>query len=185
MGGAPSTASSISSSFTRKRSALSPTLTSNEEEVVKLMFPVYYTPLNVTENENEIAAQLWTLILEDKSPIYMSRKENDPNFHHASCVSFFYDAFYRRLFDIHPLCRPMFKSGIKGQGKFLVNMISFALSQFSNPNDYKRVLHSLAEGHAKKGVRAVECKNMTIVVVFSLFLFIRWDRRGSFILDFT
>lgn len=141
----------------------------NEAEVVMLMMPVYYSRDLITEEENELAAQAWTMILEDQSPIYLNKKENDPNFHHHSCAGFFYDNFYRRLFDLHPLCKPLFKSGIKGQGKFLVNMLSFALSQFTNADGYDKVLYHLAEGHSKRGVRAVECKFSSFFCCFSSF----------------
>jgi hypothetical protein len=167
MGGAPSTTlphdansthyptSTIHSGYVIK--------TKGEQEMIKLMMPLYYSSEDVTNEENEEAAIGWNLILQDKSPEYLRLKAEDPNFPHASCVSFFYDKFYGRLFDIHPLCKPLFIGGMKGQGKFLVTMLSFPLSQVFNTANYDQVLAKVAETHAKKGVKTVECKLFSLV----------------------
>ena len=75
------------------------------------------------------------------------------------CERHDYDSFYTRLFDIHPMSRYLFKNGMKSQGKFLVQMISLALSELSDPAKFDRTLTKLAEVHYHRGVRAVECKS--------------------------
>ena len=148
MGGAPSTA---------EPPLAKAALAKNEKEIVKLMMPVFYTSLNVTPEERKAAADSWDLILNEKSPEYLKCRE-DPNFQYQSCVTFFYDSFYLRLFDIHPLCRALFKNGMKSQGKFLVKMISLALSELDDAEKFDKNLHKLAEVHYQRGVKTVECK---------------------------
>ena len=54
------------------------------------------------------------MTVDDKSEHFIALKQN-PEFTHTSCISYFFDVFYERLFDVHPLCKPMFKSGMKAQ----------------------------------------------------------------------
>ena len=129
----------------------------NEKEVVKLMMPVYFIDDDVSFEERTMAASSWNLILDEKSPLFLARRGSD-DFHYHSCVTFFYDSFYLRLFDVHPLCRSLFKNGMKSQGKFLVKMISLALSELEDRNKFDKNLIKLAQVHYERGVKAVECK---------------------------
>ncbi len=148
MGGAPSTAEPAASKAKLHR---------NEKEIVKLMMPVYYTVQEVSIEERKLASNSWDLILNEKSPEFLSKKGN-PDFPYQSCVTFFYDSFYLRLFDVHPLCKQLFKKGMKSQGKFLVKMISLALSELDDPEKFDKNLVKLSEVHFQRGVKAVECK---------------------------
>ena len=38
----------------------------------------------------------------------------DPNFEYGTCLAWFYDSFYQRLFAVHPSCRSLFKGGLQG-----------------------------------------------------------------------
>lgn len=102
-----------------------------EKEMVKYLMPVYYIDEKLTQEESKTAADAWNLILNDKSPEYL-RRSSEPNFPYNCCVTFFYDGYYSRLFDIHPNCRPLFKNGMKAQGRFLVKMITLSLSEFED-----------------------------------------------------
>lgn len=148
MGGAPSTAEPAASKAKLHR---------NEKEIVKLMMPVYYTVQEVSIEERKLASNSWDLILNEKSPEFLSKK-GDPDFPYQSCVTFFYDSFYLRLFDVHPLCKQLFKKGMKSHGKFLVKMISLALSELDDPDKFDKNLVKLSEVHFQRGVKAVECK---------------------------
>ena len=133
-------------------------LKKSEEEMVRFMLPVYYVDEEITKEEIKAASDTWDSILNDKAPEYLRRKAEEENFPYNCCVTFFYDSYYTRLFDIHPTCRPLFKSGMKAQGRFLVKMISFSLSEFDNPEKFEKALIKLTEVHYHRGVRAVECK---------------------------
>ena len=148
MGGAPSTQEPLTSKAI---------LHKNEREVVKLMMPVYYNGADVTPEERKLASDSWDLILNEQSPEFLAKK-GQPDFQYQSCVTFFYDSFYFRLFDIHPMCRGLFKNGMKSQGKFLVKMISLALSELDAAEKFDKNLSKLAEVHFQRGVKTVECK---------------------------
>lgn len=149
MGGAASTDAKAVSQSLRKP---------NEQKIVKLMMPVYYNGEKLDAKERKEAFDSWQMILDDKSPEFVRNKGKE-GFPYASCVTFFYDTFYTRLFDIHPMSRGLFKSGMRSQGKFLVKMISLALSELDDPEKFDRNLVKLAEIHHQRGVKAVECKS--------------------------
>ena len=104
----------------------------NQDEIVAIMMPVYYIhDAVVTEDDLREATVTWNMITED-SEEFKRRKATDPEFTHFSCVSWFFNNFYSRLFDVHPLCRSLFTSGLQSQGKFLIKMVSLTLSQLGN-----------------------------------------------------
>ena len=141
----------------------------SQQSVVKLMMPLYFDPIDCTVEEHRLAEDCWNLVLTDKAPMFLEKKGTD-GFAYASCVTFFYDNFYVRLFDIHPASKELFKSGMKGQGKFLVMMLSLALSELAQPAQFEKSLLRLADIHYKRGVKAVECKNFCFLVIVALML---------------
>jgi hypothetical protein len=50
----------------------------------------------------------------------------------------------------------MFKGGLKTQGKFLVKMLSLALSLLKDQSQFNETLVKLAETHCQRGVKAIE-----------------------------
>lgn len=129
----------------------------NEQDIVKLMMPVYYNDEKVGADEKESATNVWKAILNNNAPEFLRQKKIDPKFPHASAIVYFYNSFYARLFDIHPLAKDLFRD-VKSQGKFLVKMISLSLSEDQDPKKYESTLIKLAEVHNDRGVKAVECK---------------------------
>jgi len=127
----------------------------SQRDIVKLMMPLYFDPIDCTKEEHDLAEYLWRLILNDQTPEFLAKKGTE-GFPYLSCVTFFYDNFYVRLFDIHPASKSLFKSGMKGQGKFLVIMLSLALSELEKPAQFDKSLLKLTEIHYKRGVKAVE-----------------------------
>lgn len=136
-------------------------LDKDDEVVVRLMLPIYYTTAEVTTVEYEIVSNCWTLILTNAAPGFLSLRK-DPNFKFPTSISFFYKIFYSRLFDIHPGCRDLFKD-VNTQGKFLVKMITLSLSEKKDPEKYEDTLRKLAQVHNERGVKAVECKGLPII----------------------
>lgn len=131
-------------------------LTKNAQEVVKLMYPLYYTTINISKDEHALASAAWESILNDKSEEFL-RMKGTPDFPYSSCVIFFYDTFYTRLFNVHPMSRNLFKNGMRSQGKFLVKMITLALSEINDSTGkFDKTLIKLAEVHNERGVKAVE-----------------------------
>ena len=130
----------------------------SESAVVKLMFPLYYSSQDISREEHKSASDGWNSILNDKTPEFLARK-NDPEFGYSSCVIYFYDSFYTRLFNVHPMSRNLFKNGMRSQGKFLVKMITLALSEINDGVKFDKTLVKLAEVHNERGVKAIECKS--------------------------
>lgn len=131
-------------------------LEKSEHDIVQLMMPVYYNNSPISNEEMEAANSTWKLILTNTSPEFMA-KRRDPNFQYPTCIMFFYNSFYERLFDIHPMAKELFKD-MSSQGKFLVKMISLSLSEKADPVKYEKTLIKLAEIHCERGVKAVECE---------------------------
>ena len=96
---------------------------------------------------------MWELVKSSTGNSYTKRK-SDPTFQSLSCLSWFYETFYDRLFDIHPSCRSLFKQNMIAQGKALVNMISACLTLLEKPTDLVKALVDLAKLHTTRGVMA-------------------------------
>lgn len=131
-------------------------LQKTQDEIVRLMLPIYYTSETLTDRELDLAKKAWAVIMNNTAPEFV-RLRKDPNFPHQTCMKYFYHNFYHRLFDIHPLARELFKD-VNQQGHFLVKIISLALSERDDPVKYEATLVKLAEIHNERGVKAVECK---------------------------
>ena len=127
-----------------------------EKELVNVMMPVYYLHNEpVTAYDLNIAKENWNMILNNTAPGFHALKGTE-GFHHASSIMMFYDVFYSRLFDVHPLSRPLFKSGLKSQGKFLVKMIGLSLGIIDEPEKFEKTLIKLTESHNERGIKAIE-----------------------------
>lgn len=129
-------------------------------EIIRLMMPVYYTEEPITPDEHYIAEQSWQKIVNNSAPEYVSHCQESQQFRekYATSIRFFSDCFYGRLFDVHPLSRPLFRD-LTSQGKFLVKMITLSLTELSDPGKFESILVRLAEVHNHRGVKAVECKS--------------------------
>ena len=126
------------------------------DTVVALVMPMYYMrDAVVTDEDIANAKSSWQVIMTDISDAFHVTKTGDPNFTHFTCISWFFSCFYSRLFDVHPLCRPLF-TGLKSQGKFLLSMISLLLNQFDYDDEFELVIHDLTIRHCEKGVKAIE-----------------------------
>jgi hypothetical protein len=162
MGGSNSTAQKQAASAAPRRSEPQlHKLHKKQEEILLLMMPVYYCADALTPDEHKIAADSWQQILNNTAPGFLALKKNNPDFKFTSSIFFFYDSFYTRLFDIHPLARALFKD-TKSQRNSLVKMVSLGLSEAADVGRYEKTLVMLAEIHNEKGVKAIECKTYDI-----------------------
>lgn len=140
-------------------------------DIIDAMMPVYYIHNSiVTAGDISIAKESWELITDDKSNEFIKQRNNSQNnnFHFTSCIGWFYVVYYERLFDIHPLCKPLFTTGIISQGKFLVKMISLTLNQLHDPSNFHAIMKGLALSHCSKGVKAVEYGIVGSVLFYTL-----------------
>jgi nitric oxide dioxygenase len=63
------------------------------------------------------------------------------------------ELFYRRLFEIRPQLRLLFKNDIQGQGRKLMDILGFAVREIGNPSYLSPVLEELGKKHRNYGVR--------------------------------
>jgi hemoglobin-like flavoprotein len=117
---------------------------------------VYYIKDAVVTPEDAVRAKKsWSYITDDTGDKYLSSKDA-PGFESSSCIEWFYDTFYKRLFDVHPAARPLFKNDMKVQGRALTHMISASLGLLDKLPTLVETLEKLARSHTKKGVIAVQ-----------------------------
>lgn len=172
-----------------------PFMGGNLDAIVSAMMPVYYVHnAEVSVEQIELAKDCWSLIVEDKSAEFLLKKKEDSSFHYYSCISWFFSCFYERLFDVHPLCKPLFKGGLQTQGKFLVKMISITLGQLRSTVEFKNTMRALTIRHCERGVKAIEYGVMGDVLfhtikkcvgdaVFTSTVFDAWTRIYSVMLQ--
>ena len=78
----------------------------SKAEICKLVYPLYYTTDPVTDQDVALAKSIWSSILDDTATSFQNiaqstSEENVPQY--SSCMVMFYNLFYERLFDIHPV----------------------------------------------------------------------------------
>lgn len=61
--------------------------------------------------------------------------------------------FYRRLFELNPALRPLFRTDIEEQTHKLMDMLALLLSRLDHPADLQFELEQLGARHAGYGVR--------------------------------
>ena len=62
------------------------------------------------------------------------------------------DAFYKRLFELDPSLRALFKSDMRAQGRKLTGVINLAVSQLERLDTLIPAVHELGRRHATYGV---------------------------------
>jgi hypothetical protein len=75
----------------------------NENIIVSIMMPVYYTTDPLSSEEIGKAAASWQTIVDDTAPEFV-RLKGSADFEYSTAMTFFFDTFYNRFFDIHPVC---------------------------------------------------------------------------------
>jgi hypothetical protein len=74
----------------------------SQADIVKLMMPIYYIDIEVSPAEIAAARVGWLQITSDTAPQFLALKGTE-GFPYLSSTSMFFDLFYNRLFDIHPV----------------------------------------------------------------------------------
>lgn len=145
MGGAPSTS--------QQPNAVGRT----DEEIIKVVLPLYYNKEPLQQNEREAAVAAWRMIMNNTSAHFKKmKKEGGPDYPHKTCMELFYYTFYTRLFDVHPIAKTLFHRSINKQGTFFVRFISMAISQLDDEEKWTKSFTNLTEIHNKMGVKAIE-----------------------------
>jgi sulfur relay (sulfurtransferase) DsrC/TusE family protein len=115
-----------------------------------VMPPYYIEDAFLSEEEMTHIRESWQLIMDDKAAGYLKSKEEGDLSEEHSGVVFFYESFYKRLFDVHPSSRTLFQSNLDKMGAMLVGMLTSAVSLLNNISELAPRLEGLAKMHSKK-----------------------------------
>jgi hemoglobin-like flavoprotein len=80
----------------------------------------------------------------------------------------FADLLYRKLFDLDPALRPLFKGDLREQGRNLTAMMSNAVLHLQQPDKVMRGLHELGRRHAQYGVQEQHYATLGTALILSL-----------------
>ena len=138
--------------------------------LVKLSYPSYYVE-NVVINsvDEELTAQSWSVLMSGTPTEEFKKRRLNPNFHQATSLSWFYDIFYQKFFELTPDAASMFTNvSLVHQGKLLATVIGSALSSLRKPDILKKSLIGLVRSHNAKGVHPIHYCNMGLALFWSL-----------------
>lgn len=76
--------------------------------------------------------------------------------------------FYRRLFELDPELRPLFKGDIKAQGEKLMEMLAYLIDGLDNPATTLSTLRALGQRHATYGVQAKDYATMEAALLWTV-----------------
>jgi len=138
-------------------------------DIADLMMPVYFSADNCSPSAEDLqmVATSWGFITEKGTAEYIEKYGDD-----TPPLVTFYENFYKRLFDISPLSKNLFKNDMSAQGKMLVKVISMALASAGDTAVFVDTLQKLARRHFKYNVKAVEYGLVGEVLLWSLNLVI-------------
>ena len=63
------------------------------------------------------------------------------------------ELFYKRLFELNPSLKPLFKGDIKAQGKMLMQMLDYAVTGLDKPDTIIPAIKDLGKRHVEYGVK--------------------------------
>lgn len=119
------------------------------------MYPSYYIK-NVQLNDDhiELAMKSWKLVMDAyPSQRFIDAKQVE-GFEHPTCLTWFYEKFYNRFFELCPEATKYFKDvSIVKQGRLIAAVISGCLRDVRKPEMLKQHLVAMVKSHHPKGVK--------------------------------
>ena len=129
------------------------------EVYMKSIIPSYYIE-NCKPSENDIlvAKTAWEKIMAgDNTKPFLIMKENDSTFEYSSSLTWFYDIFYSRFFELCPQAKPFFaNTSMLAQGRLIAGIISSALMALKDPDQVRNRLTHMTVRHNGTGITAVK-----------------------------
>lgn len=135
--------------------------------------PEYYIQnVIITDDDISKANASWDIIMSSKETIpFMERvaKRNDDTFNYTSVLTWFYDVFYNRFFEICPDAQPLFHHvSMVNQGRLIAGVISSALYSLKNPTKLKDKLTENTRRHNGKGIKSEWYTKMGEALIWAL-----------------
>eukprot|EP01036_Dinobryon_divergens_P037834 gene37834-49572_t len=125
-------------------------------QMAKYQPDYFIADVDLTEDDVSIASKAWFLLMsgENTEP-FAERKRIDPNFEYSSSLTWFYDAFYGKFFELYPAAKPLFAHvSMVAQGKLIAGLISSSLESVREPIKVNERLRHVAYKHSQRGIRA-------------------------------
>eukprot|EP01041_Mallomonas_annulata_P011483 gene11483-24012_t len=133
--------------------------------------PRYYIEnVSIKEEDVNIAKTMWMIIMSGSiTTPYLKKKEKDPDFPYSSTLTWFYDLFYNRLFEVCPNAKPIFiNSSMVTNSKLIACLISSALNAFKDKDHIKSKIAHCASDNAKRGLKAEYYGDMGLALFWAL-----------------
>jgi len=131
--------------------------------------PLYYLDDEVHTEDIKRANVSWKIIMDGKNTSQFMIARESPIFFHTSILTWFFDTFYEKMFEICPETRSYF-SGVSmaTQGKLVAGVISSALGMLRDPIRLRKKLTAMTEKHNGKGIKSVYYGYMGTALFYAL-----------------
>lgn len=164
MGGA------VVSSISQKVAYLSLNRIKVDSQVVQLMFPLYFVDTPFTYEDGKVCQLNWKLITSNSCCHFhdtriVATEEN--RIYPQNAEDWFFEVFYRRLFDLQPSSRALFK-GIGAHSKMLFSFFNFMFLRANEEKAFTSRVSELAKSHCRMGVKAFEYGMFGEVILWTL-----------------
>lgn len=119
------------------------------------MYPSYYIKdVKLSDTHIDLALKSWRLVMEAfPSQRFMDAKLAE-GFEHPTSLTWFYETFYNRFFEICPAAKVFFKDvSIVKQGRLIAAVISSCLNSVKKPAILKRQLEAMVISHYPQGIK--------------------------------
>eukprot|EP01041_Mallomonas_annulata_P005455 gene5455-10968_t len=163
---------------------------------MKEVTPAYYVhDVILTEDDIHHARRVWIILMAGtNTDPFIKKKEMDPDFPYSSSLTWFYDCFYGKFFELAPAAKPLFaKVSMVAQGKLIAGLISTMLDSYKATERIKMRIGIVAAQHSKRKIVTEHYCLMGNALLFALgevvgdpfdeLSKIAWIRIYSFLLD--
>jgi hypothetical protein len=130
----------------------------NEDELMRVLMPIYYLSDPITPFEQKQAVKAWKLVANGQAAeFYRLRKANPVEITCNTPMEFFGNRLVKRFIEVHPVVQHMFSKNTLKQGTLFFRMIAFTMSALDDDSKFDSQFVTLAKTHNRMGIRAVEC----------------------------
>ena len=110
----------------------------------------------------------WDVIMNGRNTSQILKTNEQSNFIHSTNLTWFFDTFYERMFEICPEIRAFFVDvNIAAQGKLVAAVIAAALGMIKQPKKLRAKLTSMTEQHNGKGIKSVYYCHMGFALIYA------------------
>lgn len=121
----------------------------------------------VNDAAMELANNSWKFAMSGESQPFITAKSKEPS---ITPLVFFYNQFYYFLFELLPDVKPLFKRGMKAQGRMLANVIKYIVTSMRESDEaiVRHSLEHLARVHNTIGIVADQYSVMGMCLIHTI-----------------